>query len=1070
MSLTICSTQDGRLVSAAVADALHDALDEGGRGTLLVPSFSAQLDACRELAELGGLSLGVTVTTPEAWVSERWEVWGDGTRIVDAQTRRVALGMVLDGNGDGVRANPGTVEVLARLAQDGLPWLPRDEAGGIDAEALLGAGLTEAEVAAVSLLAEYERRLAAMGLVEGSSATAQVVGRVRQGGGALWPVVAVGFADLQRPRRELLAGLAAVTSVTLVTPAENPAAEEGRDRTVRLLELACERTGARVCRQSVGTRVPSRRAPELDAVLGALYGGGRAVQAGGAVSLVLPAGPLAEAEAVAGEVVRLAGEGDRRVVVVANDPSRAWRELSPKLVARGVSVRAELDERFERLEAGRAFLEFARGVARLAALDATWPAPVETEEGTLVRLGDMGWWPPRGIVDFLLSDVAGVERRQAQALDRRWRGDRLLTPAAVLEVLRNPGQTSPAVAAATAELLRGRLGSAASRLLSPLVDGAAGPDVARAPAPSDALAGERATKALEAVMGVGRTLKSLGITADPTEPGSLDLPGLVAWAERALAGISVVVRPEVEVAGAGVCVRILSPARAAQLGPASVDAVVVCGQTSAENPVGTGDDVASALLAALGVEPEARPMSEARASFWHQVACASRHVTVERALFGADSRETYPSVVLSELLACYGDAGALDAGAAARGSLPETEACRNLSPAGARPVPVASEVPAAAGSVTGGARSLINVPREGMPALPDGRPVLSASQIETYLECPYKWFSLRRLRLEDSDVGFAPVQMGTFAHRVLEVTHRTLLEEALAAMDERGEVAPDLDAHPEARVPGSRVSPDDPAGVAHAKELLAQELEAHTRHMFLRKRRFDVRNALVPHTAQDEGLLHTLRRDLESVIDYESGALVGFEPRLFEWDFGKAQLEPYAGAWIRGTVDRVDVSAHGGAVVIDYKHRRGPGLAGEYAALAPDAGDGGFSLPRHVQSLMYGQVIRRHYPDLHVVGAVYLTTGGTSHALSGAVDADQAEAVFGSYLPSKRTLETIAVARDERFGTGDERGMDALLDATEEAVAEAVARMLAGDIEAHPVDARACDWCPVMNCERRLAR
>ena len=50
-----------------------------------------------------------------------------------------------------------------------------------------------------------------------------------------------------------------------------------------------------------------------------------------------------------------------------------------------------------------------------------------------------------------------------------------------------------------------------------------------------------------------------------------------------------------------------------------------------------------------------------------------------------------------------------------------------------------------------------------------------------------------------------------------------------------------------------------------------------------------------------------------------------------------------------------------------------------------------------------------------------------------------------------------------------EHGMEAYLDATEAAIAEKVAQLLAGNVEANPLDAAACSFCPVMNCERRLS-
>ena len=46
--------------------------------------------------------------------------------------------------------------------------------------------------------------------------------------------------------------------------------------------------------------------------------------------------------------------------------------------------------------------------------------------------------------------------------------------------------------------------------------------------------------------------------------------------------------------------------------------------------------------------------------------------------------------------------------------------------------------------------------------------------------------------------------------------------------------------------------------------------------------------------------------------------------------------------------------------------------------------------------------------------------------------------------------------------------MDALLDATEDAIREKVRELLDGNIEARPLDKDACAYCPVMNCERRL--
>ena len=164
----------------------------------------------------------------------------------------------------------------------------------------------------------------------------------------------------------------------------------------------------------------------------------------------------------------------------------------------------------------------------------------------------------------------------------------------------------------------------------------------------------------------------------------------------------------------------------------------------------------------------------------------------------------------------------------------------------------------------------------------------------------------------------------------------------------------------------------------------------------------------------------------------------------------------------------MDVDGHGLACVIDYKQKSATGFAKEYAAFpngAPASG-AGFVLPRRVQSLIYGQVVRRRHPDLKVVAAVYLSTQDP-HAVAGAVSANLADRIFWKHAPAKRTLETMTVSDQESFGT-DGRGMDAVLDATEELIRQKIAELMAGNIEAAPCDAEACMYCPVLGCEKRL--
>ena len=122
-----------------------------------------------------------------------------------------------------------------------------------------------------------------------------------------------------------------------------------------------------------------------------------------------------------------------------------------------------------------------------------------------------------------------------------------------------------------------------------------------------------------------------------------------------------------------------------------------------------------------------------------------------------------------------------------------------------------------------------------------------------------------------------------------------------------------------------------------------------------------------------------------------------------------------------------------------------------------------------MQSLIYAQVVRRAFPDLTVRAALYLCTKG-AHALAGAVDENLADVVFGERRLSRKRLASVSVPRGESFGRDDVGGVEALLDASEEAIARKMERLMAGDIEADPLDAEACQFCPVLNCERRLRK
>ena len=156
MSLTILRSREERLVGGAVGELLRGALAASGEVVLLVPSLEQALDAQRVFAGLDGLSLGVSVSTPDLWVRERWGVWGDGRELVTRVARELLVERTL-GDFKDLGHSSGMITLLADLAAAGLPWFvdaPRPE------------GVTDAEAKAVEALGAYAHELERRELVE----------------------------------------------------------------------------------------------------------------------------------------------------------------------------------------------------------------------------------------------------------------------------------------------------------------------------------------------------------------------------------------------------------------------------------------------------------------------------------------------------------------------------------------------------------------------------------------------------------------------------------------------------------------------------------------------------------------------------------------------------------------------------------------------------------------------------------------------------------------------------------------------------------------------------------------
>ncbi|WP_251198521.1 PD-(D/E)XK nuclease family protein [Anaerotardibacter muris] len=310
-----------------------------------------------------------------------------------------------------------------------------------------------------------------------------------------------------------------------------------------------------------------------------------------------------------------------------------------------------------------------------------------------------------------------------------------------------------------------------------------------------------------------------------------------------------------------------------------------------------------------------------------------------------------------------------------------------------------------------------------VPFTPDSqgvlRPVVSPSGLELYLKCPYRWFVQRKLHLEDEGEEFGPREAGLFAHSVLQSFYDQWaqkgyqridpenIDEALAFFSEVFDSV--ADAQIEAQ-PGDRYLPTG--------ELEREEL-AH------------------------------LKRQLEDSLSYQQHMFPGYSVSAHEEAIRKEDTVVYGGAIIHGRIDRIDQDESGNFLVIDYKGS----TTDHEAGFTPLEEGETFELPDKVQALIYAQALRRKGDDLHPKAALYLSYRAK----------EPKQVLKGSIL---ETLpESDMYTEKSNVVHGD---MEAYLDQVEDGLAEVISRMVTGDITPDPRNSKACSYCPVLYCEKRV--
>lgn len=843
MSLTLITGRANTGRSDVVLGEVRRALSEGRYPSLLLPTAP---DAARAAAVLAREGLvGADVRQIGSWLADLWGLHGDGRTIVSRPQRLSAADVVAEGVGVRlVRASArraGFPDLLAgiaaRLAIETADWTGSLRPGSaVDAEL-------------VSLLVAYRRHLAETGLVEPGEAAHLLAGAdiALQG-----PVIAHRLDDLDRSQEALLSALARTNDVyvTLTWERGFPATE--------VLDGLVSRLVASGARHAHRPKEPAPARGELDRLESALFGAPEPAPLRGQVRFCTATGPEAECALVAEQAAEAAAAfGPGRVAIVFRDPSSRAEALRSALSAAGVP--AAMDIMVPALQT-----PLGRAVAVL--LDAV-SGPVD----------------PSGLVSFLRTPFSGADAGAVDGLDARWRKQ---APADVAGRLRQASRLGrlPARALRCARRLSGAGDTCDVRLWKHLAD-----TMLRAAYPEDTFAqGPDAVIDGAVHAALVRTAVSLAAFGRPC-----------SWADMRRS-----LERERVSSGEGERPGHVQVTEAHRLRSRRFDAVILGGLTagdfSAEGRTSGAEEIAERLLAGDGPSRQARD----RLLFYGVCTRARERLVLVRQTSDAEGTPRRPSVFWEEALDLYRpatpdlDNGHQDEPIAGSMRLSDLERVAPSFAPGRAAARLSASARAAAGSTDREtSRHAVEhglCDSEVLAGLA-ARQEFSATELEKYARCPYRWFYERMVRPEGLDAAFGPMERGDIAHRVLA----TFYEQAPARLGSR-------------RITRSLL----PDALDLVEEVFTRVTGAP--------------GAPVPRTLLERDQLARTRTEVLGLIATEPDFLVGFEPAHAELRFGTPRpggSDPEAahpgpvdlgGFLLRGSIDRVD-EGEAGIVVVDYK-------------------------------------------------------------------------------------------------------------------------------------------------------
>lgn len=702
--------------------------------------------------------------------------------------------------------------------------------------------------------------------------------------------------------------------------------------------------------------------------------------------ILLPAGPSAQTQMLIDSIWEtLEQDPSANVLVATPDARHLSGQLLAAFAAEEVNVAAQYAKPFYTTLFGRAF----KAVFEIATADEA---------------------PLAAIADFLLSPYSGVSRARAWELDAAIRGDRNIGPNDVWEILETEspvwGYFTSFFEDSDADLGALFFVDEAQRLF----------------------AADRARCAEEqsAIAVVQRIFNQL-------RPYACDPRDFLFLLEDAVVKVSFALEPEEPVR-----VHLLDFGVANGLFARSYSQVIMPDVTSDFYSASTSHTSLDTFAKKIGLSIKPDVLRNGRIVFRFLQDAAAQRFTVSLPVTSGSDQDVFPAFFLQEFFDAYrqdaGDSvpdlpfGIPEALAACTVELGEDGVARN---AGLRGECVTMPC----------AEPWHLQPRAVERLLPmrfvGGRklPVLSASQIEAYASCPYKWFIERKLNPSSLDEELGPREKGDFVHALFARFY-----------SEFQHIAP-------------RVTEDNLSEAIDLLDQLFSEEMSMQSSLPAGKR-------MLPVDAQELSEVLQLRDVLKENLALQARMMDQYVPVAHEYAIAPDDEVVVAGAVLNGRIDRIDYCRETGSyAIVDYKGSlvgHAAGFSPEKHALRGEETESGRTelkaLPGKIQALIYALALRRIFPTVasgagKVVAALYLSYKARVPK----------QLLAGSFNPVALDLAAFTTS-----SSGVDSSFDEYLDLVEDALEKTVGRMLCGDIAPDPTDKNSCQYCPVAYCPRRM--